>query len=710
MVREPEPEPGAVTVAVVVGLEPDVVAGSAPDAVIGITPLGEITSCDPAAARLYGYVAEELIGQAADVLVPPKRRAREAAILRRVLAGEEVPPFLTERVRRDNTMMTVSVTISPMVDTAGTIVGAMIVSRLAGGADQLETAVDQRQTDNREAQDRFQAEMDVERARERVQVQNAEDRFQVGMDVERARERVQVQHAEDRFQTRMDTERADGLVRVNDAGERAQVQREEDRFQVRMDDERAKERVEVQDAEDRFQVGMGAERAKERLQVQDAEDRFNLGIDAERARVHDDLEQLQGQLEQSQRLEVLGQLAGGVAHDFNNLLAVILNYATFVVDELTTWPGNRKDAVIGDVEQIRQAAERAAALTHQLLAFARREVIQPRVLDLNGIVADVEQLLRRTLGEDIILHTKLAGQPWPVLVDTGQMEQVLVNLAVNARDAMPGGGVLTIDTANIIIEADFLAADSTLRPGRHVRLRVGDTGTGMPAHVIEHAFEPFYTTKADGKGTGLGLATVYGIVTQTAGTIDIHSQPGVGTTFTIMIPVTDERPEPVKDPRSYGRTPKGETVLIVEDEEALRDVTRRIFTQSGYHVLTAADGREALALAARYDGEIHLLVTDVVMPNMLGQEVAEKLRQLRPGVAVLYMSGYAQPRGATQGRLGLDATLIDKPFTATALIEHAGQVLNGYFPGFNTIETGHIPPPAHDTPSDSIDAPPVTTT
>ncbi len=704
MVRDGEPG------AVVGGLEPDVVAGSAPDAVIGITPLGEITSCDPAAARLYGYVAEELIGQAADVLVPPKRRALESAILRRVLAGEKVPPFRTERVRRDNTMITVPVTITPMVDTAGTIVGAMIVSRLAGGADQFGTAVDQRQIDNREAQDRFQVEMDVERARERVQVQDAEDRFQVEMDVERAKERVQVQDAEDRFQTRMDSERADGLVRINDAGERAQVQREEDRFQVRMDGERAKERVEVQDAEDRFQLGMGAERAKERLQVQDAEDRFNVGIDAERARVHDDLEQLQGQLEQSQRLEVLGQLAGGVAHDFNNLLAVILNYATFVVDELSSWPGNRKDAVIGDVEQIRQAAERAAALTHQLLAFARREVIQPRVLDLNGIVADVEQLLRRTLGEEIILHTKLAGRPWPVLVDAGQIEQVLVNLAVNARDAMTGGGVLTIDTANIVIEADFLAADSALRPGRHVRLRVGDTGTGMPADVREHAFEPFYTTKADGKGTGLGLATVYGIVTQTAGTIDIHSQPGVGTTFTIMIPVTDERPAPVREPVTHERRPKGETVLIVEDEEALRDVTRRIFTQSGYHVLTAADGRDALALAAQHDGEIHLLVTDVVMPNMLGQEVAARLRQLRPGLAVLYMSGYAQPRGATQGRLGLDATLIDKPFTATALIERAGQVLNGYFPGFDTVETGHPAAAVHNTPSDSIDSPPATTT
>jgi PAS domain S-box-containing protein len=681
--------------AVAVRPEPGAVVASVPDAVIATTPLGEITSCDPVAARLYGYVAEELVGQSRDVLIPPERRALERDILAQVMAGAEVRPFHTDRVRRDGTVVTVSLTISPLIDTAGTIVGALTVSHRVsgqhGGADRSEPTVDQQRTDSQEAQDRFQVGMDAERARERVQVQDAEDRFQVGMDAERAKERVQVEGAEDRFRTRMDAERASGRVRVNDVGERARVQREEDRFQVRMDAERAKERVQVQDADDQFQVDMSAERAKERRQVEDAEDRFNVGIDAERARVHSDQEQLQGQLEQSQRLEVLGQLAGGVAHDFNNLLAVILNYATFVTDELVSQPGDRLNAVIGDVEQIRRAAERAAALTHQLLAFARREVIQPRVLDLNAIVTDVEQLLRRTLGAEVVLRTTLAAQPWPVLVDAGQMEQVLVNLAVNARDAMNGGGVLTIDTANIVVDADFITAGSTLQAGRHVRLRVGDTGSGMPADVIDHAFEPFYTTKPDGTGTGLGLATVYGIVTQTAGTIDIYSQPGVGTTFTIMIPATDEPAVPVTAPVPHERTPTGETVLIVEDEEALRAVTQRIFTQNGYQVIAAADGEEALALAAGYDREIHLLVTDVVMPNMLGNEVAEKLRQLKPGIAVLYMSGYAQPILASQGRLDPDAQLIDKPFSAAALIEKAGQVLNGRFHGYRTVETGSAP-------------------
>ena len=680
---------------VTVGLEPGVVVAPVPDAVIATTPLGEITSCDPVAARLYGYVAEELVGQSRDVLIPPDRRVPEREILRRVMAGEDVRPFQTDRVRRDGTVVTVSVAISPMIDTARTIVGAMTVSRLVsdeqGGADRTDTAVDRRRADDPPAEDPFRVRMDAERAKERVQVQDAEDRFQVDMGAERAKERVHVQDAEDQFQGRMDAERAMGRIRVNDDDDRAQVQREEDRFQVRMDAERAKERVQVQDAEDRFQVDMGAERARERVHVQDAEDRFNVEIDAERARVHGDQEQLQGHLEQSQRLEVLGQLAGGVAHDFNNLLAVILNYATFVTDELAAQPGNRQDAVIGDVEQIRRAAERAAALTHQLLAFARREVIQPRVLDLNVIVADVEQLLRRTIGADVVLRTNLAAQPWPVLVDSGQMEQILVNLAVNARDAMPAGGVLTIDTANILVDADFIAAGSRLVGGRHVRLRVGDTGSGMPADVIEHAYEPFYTTKPGGTGTGLGLATVYGIVIQTAGTIDIYSQPGVGTTFTIMIPVTEERAVPVKVPVPHERTPKGETVLIVEDDEALRAVTQRIFTRSGYQVLAAADGHEALTLAAGYDGEIHLLVTDVVMPNMLGTEVADRLRRLKPGIAVLYMSGYAQPILAAQGRLDPDAELIDKPFSAASVIDKAGRALNGHFRGYRTVETTDAP-------------------
>jgi CheY-like chemotaxis protein/two-component sensor histidine kinase len=356
-----------------------------------------------------------------------------------------------------------------------------------------------------------------------------------------------------------------------------------------------------------------------------------------------------------------------VAHDFNNLLAVILNYTAFVAEEIAAGPGEQFAAAARDVEQIQRAAERATRLTHQLLAFARREVVKPQVLDLNDVVHDVEQLLNRTIGEDVVLVTDLTDDLYPVLADTGQVEQVLVNLAVNARDAMSGGGTLTIETTNV---GDVDSGG--------VMLRISDTGTGMSDAVVQHVFEPFYTTKLDGTGTGLGLATVYGIVTQAGGTIGLQSREGVGTTFTIVLPTTDEVAAPVETPAPFERAPQGETILVVEDEEALREVTERIFNRGGYRVITAANGIEAVALAERHDGDIHLLVTDVVMPHMLGKEVAERIRAIKPGIDVLYMSGYARPVLASQGRLDRDVNLIEKPFTASTLVKAAGQILSGH--------------------------------
>jgi signal transduction histidine kinase len=399
-------------------------------------------------------------------------------------------------------------------------------------------------------------------------------------------------------------------------------------------------------------------------------------------------EKSQEQLEQAQRLESLGQLAGGVAHDFNNLLAVILNYTAFAAEEVTgvtesDW-AERCESARGDLEQISRAGQRAAGLTRQLLAFARREVVQPRVLDLDTVITAVEEMLRRTLGEHVELVTSLAGDLQPVLADPGQLEQVLVNLAVNARDAMPGGGTLTMDTSNITVDAESIAGGSKAPPGQNVRLRVSDTGTGMSPDVIEHAFEPFFTTKKDGGGTGLGLATVYGILTQADGHIHIYSDPGGGTTFSIMLPATSQAATPKAAEMAYQRTPRGETVLVVEDEAALREVTRRILARNGYRVITAASGPEALDIARDHQGEIHLLVTDVVMPHMLGKEVAERMRLIKPETEVLYMSGYARPVLASQGRLEPGVALVEKPFSAADLLAKAGQVLNGHFLGFET--------------------------
>ena len=406
-------------------------------------------------------------------------------------------------------------------------------------------------------------------------------------------------------------------------------------------------------------------------------------------------EQAQAQLQQAQRMESLGQLAGGVAHDFNNLLAVILSYASFVSEELVTpsgpdWP-DRLDAARSDLRQITLAAERAAGLTRQLLAFARREVVRPQVLDLGHVITGVQELLHRTLGEHIELITTLDDDLWPVLADPGQLEQVLVNLAVNARDAMPGGGTLTIDTSNITVDADTVDADtvaggSRAPQGQNVRLRISDTGVGIPADVLEHVFEPFFTTKQDGSGTGLGLATVYGILAQAGGQIQIYTEPGMGTTFTITLPVTAQELVPVTATVPYQRSPKGETVLVVEDEEALRLVTQRIFARNGYRVIIAADGPAALDIARAHPGEIHLLVTDVVMPRMLGKEVAERMRVIKPGIKVLFMSGYARPVLASQGSLEPHVALVEKPFSEAELLSQAGLVLNGHFPGFETID------------------------
>jgi hypothetical protein len=402
----------------------------------------------------------------------------------------------------------------------------------------------------------------------------------------------------------------------------------------------------------------------------------------------DPLEPDQAQLQQAQRLENLGQLAGGIAHDFNNLLAVILNYASFVTEELADgaegdWTA-RLTSARRDLAQITLAGERAADLTHQLLAFARQEVMRPHVLDLNKVVLAVEEMLHRTIGEHVELVTALGDDLWPIFADSGQLQQVLVNLAVNARDAMPIGGTLTIDTRNMDPDPDAVAGESHVRDGRSVRLRVSDTGSGMARDVVDHAFDPFFTTKKVG-GTGLGLATVYGIIAQAEGEIEVLSEPGAGTTFTIVLPVTSEVAREEVAQESYQRTPKGETVLVVEDEDALREVTERILARHGYHVLTAANGVEALNLASTHRGEIHLLVTDVVMPQMLGKEVAERMRVLKPKIDVLFMSGYARPVLASQGRLDPNVALVEKPFSEVQLLEQTALVLNGNFRGYETI-------------------------
>ncbi len=390
-------------------------------------------------------------------------------------------------------------------------------------------------------------------------------------------------------------------------------------------------------------------------------------------------ERFERQLRQSQRLESLGQLAGGVAHDFNNLLGVILGYSGFVnerVSEAAAADGGTWTETAHSVGQIEDAAQRAARLTRQLLAFARRDVIHPEVFDVNDVLSGITPMLRRTLGEHVHLTTSLVDDLWSIEMDKGQLEQVLVNLAVNARDAMPDGGELTIDTDNVVVDADYVLSRPGLATGHYVRIRVSDTGVGMDEATIQRAFEPFFTTKDAGLGTGLGLATVYGIVTHAGGRVQIYSEPGLGTTFTALLPVSRSAAPVIEEPDAPQARGGTETVLVVEDEEALRNVTARMLSRNGYAVLTAQDGTEAIEIVNRHDGPIDLLVSDVVMPRMLGPEVADRITRLQPGVRVLFMSGYAQPVLGSQGTLESDVELLEKPFSEPALLARIREILD----------------------------------
>jgi PAS domain S-box-containing protein len=416
--------------------------------------------------------------------------------------------------------------------------------------------------------------------------------------------------------------------------------------------------------------------------VRDTTERVELQAKRERLRSQDERERLQRQMQESGRLESLGQLAGGVAHDFNNLLAVISSYGAFVSEEVAKdAPRIDLRSVRGDVRQIQLAAERAAELTRQLLAFARRDVVQVRALDLNEVITQVEQLLIRTLGEQVVLTTNLAPGMRPVLADPGQIEQILVNLAVNARDAMPSGGTLMVQTSVADIDESHAASRVGLLPGQYACMKISDTGAGMPADVIGHAFEPFFTTKPKGEGTGLGLATVYGIVTRAHGHVQIYSEPGIGTTVTVLLPATGQPVPAATAPQDPPCDGKGETILIVEDEPAMREVTGRILTRRGYHVLVAASGHEAIDIAERQPGHIHVLLTDVIMPRMQGKEVAERIRALRPGVQVLFMSGYTQGILNSQGMMNADVNLIEKPFTEARLLTLLAKIIANAAPG-----------------------------
>ncbi|WP_250037993.1 hybrid sensor histidine kinase/response regulator [Paractinoplanes maris] len=619
----------------------DAMVRSAHDAIWTVGPDFSVRSWNPAAEKLLGWAAEEIVGREADLLVPPDRRGDQREMLTLLAAGARLERFRTQRRHRDGHWVLVTLSMSPLLD-GDDLLGFTVIARAVGHRERLESSL---QALLEAAPDAFVGVGDDGRiVLANVQAEQLFGETRNGLLGRPIDELLDTPLSEspDPAAEPATAHRLDGST-VPVEVSMSPLPTEEGRLRCAV----------IRDITERV-------RAQARVRQLQAE--------AERARV-------EAQLQRTQRLEGLGQLAGGVAHDFNNLIAVIANYATFI-EESAADAGLAE--IAGDAAQITKAAQRGADLTHQLLAFARREVVRPRPLNLNDVVTDIEQMLRRSIGEHITLSVRLADGLPSVTADPGQLDQVLVNLAVNARDAMPRGGQLSIESELVDVDGEYASGRPHLRTGRYVRLRVSDTGTGMPPEVIERAFEPFYTTKPAGQGTGLGLATVYGIVTAAGGDLHIYSEQGMGTTFTILLPTTDAAPAQVEEqPEPVPHDVRTGTILAVEDEPALRGVLNRILRGAGHQVLVAADGPAALDLAGAHEGTIDVLLTDVVMPHMLGRELAERFAELRPGTKVLFMSGYARPVLASQGTLAPGVTLVEKPFSKNQLLTALQQVMEG---------------------------------
>jgi PAS domain S-box-containing protein len=631
------------------------IVDSSHDAIISETLDGMITSWNAGAEQLYGYQRDEVLGRHASLLFPPGQQPAAEQLMQRVTHGERINQHRMLRCGKDGHPITVSLTVSPITDANGRITGVASISR----------DISERQRAEAMFEGLLEAAPDaiigVTRAgiitlinaqTERLFGYPRDELLGRSVDIlvpERLRE-GHARHRDGYFAHPLNRPMGDGAALTA----------------VRKDGTEFPAEILLSSVD----TGQGLIVT---TSVRDVTDRLIAQTERERLIAQAERDASERRQQHARRLESLGQLAGGVAHDFNNILAVISNYTEMTLETLDRAnpdPAGLAEAR-NDLGQVSRAAERAAQLTKQLLAFGRRDITQAAVLSLNYVIGDVEQMLRRSLGEHIHLITTLDRQLWPVYADASQLEQILVNLAVNARDAMPGGGTLSIDTSNAELGDDDVAG-TVLQSGRYVRVRVSDTGSGMPAEVIERAFEPFYTTKPKGSGTGLGLATVYGIATAAGGDVRLYSEAGIGTTVTVVLPAVDAPVDATDATTRPGAEPSGpaphETILMVEDEDDLRQITTRILTRAGYHVLAAAGGVQALHLAQTHAGPIHLLLTDVIMPNMMGNEVAAKFRQRRPDVPVLYMSGYAQPVLTENGTLPDGVTIIEKPFTSHELL------------------------------------------
>lgn len=628
---------------------------SAYDAIIGTTLDGTVTDWNPGAVRLYGYTEEEMVGRPLHVVFPGGNWSEEHELFRQLASGS-VERYQADRLHRNGTIFRVSVIASPLVDGNGDIVGATFLAREAKPLSRLEFNVLEAFPDAVFGVDgsgvialmNGTAEAMFEYSRSELIGQPVE------ILVPEVTRRMHMAHRQ-HYMTHGHDQPRDRYMTVKGRRKSGAVFPAEITLKP----------VETQDgvlvlSVIRDQSEARRARAEQnRLQAENERARMEIGN------------------QQARRMESLGELAGGIAHEFNNLLAVIINSTEFLADVLSRraiLDESDRASVNGDIQRLQRAGRRATDLTRQLLTFGRRDTAAPEVLDLNEVVKNTVSLLERTLGEHIEIQTYLHQGLAAVRADPGQLEQVLLNLAINSRDAMPRGGTLSIDTA-VAGQADLRGIDRSI-PGDYVRLRVSDTGVGMSAEVTQRAFEPFFTTKPTGASTGLGLSAVHGIVTKADGHISIYSQPGVGTTICVLLPVARAPLPTPEEPAPAAQHAGGhETILIAEDDPDVLAVTARVLASRGYQVITADDGDRALELAREFQGAIHLLVTDVLMPGMHGPELAERITSEYRGIPVLYISGYPRPE-ISSGVLEGDALLLKKPFTPGALLEKVRQALN----------------------------------
>src|SRR5229473_5853295 len=614
---------------------------SSDDAIVGKTLDGTIVSWNAGAERIYGYSASEVVGKPVSILLPEKERDEVPEILRRLSKDERIHHYETVRVRKGGQQINVSVTISPVKDAEGIIIGASAIARDI--------------TDRKRVEEKLQES----ESHFRSLVHDAPyGIYRVTLD-------GRLLHVNPAVVKMLGYESDEELMRCDVEKD---ICRDPETHQRLVRDYWRKQDFRDVEAQWRRKDGkiitvkMTGHPVLEKADSPAYFEVFAEDITERRS--------LESQLLQSQKMEAIGRLAGGIAHDFNNLLGVILGHSDILEQQIG---GN--DRFRKSVEATRNAAERAAALTMQLLTFSRKQVIEPTVIDLNASVMEIEKMLHRVIGEDIELSIRLQPDLGRVKADPGQLSQVLLNLAVNSRDAMPSGGKLIIETANADLDDTYGRQHLGARPGPHVMLAVSDTGTGMDSETLSHIFEPFFTTKETGKGTGLGLSMVYGIIKQSNGYIMAYSEPGRGTTFKIYFPRTQESASPVQ--KANDEIPSGtETVMVVEDEVALRELTCVLLEDAGYTVLESSGAEDALETAKDTQCKIDLLLTDIVMPRLDGRELANQMVSLRPDLKVLYMSGYTDAIIVDRGVLTQGTVLVQKPFTKRTLLQKVRETLD----------------------------------